>query len=186
MSSQLQTAEFSTPGPAAPLTAGCASWYAVQTRARHEKRIGTELQEKGFTAFVPTLRTAHRWSDRTKIVELPIFSCYVFVKLVATPEQRLEVLKTMGVFRFVSVQGQAAPIPEAQIESIQRALQGKASVSPCDYLKIGQRVRIRGGCLDGVEGMLTGSRGERKLVISVDLLQQSVAVVAEDYTVESI
>src|SRR5476649_271809 len=75
------------------------SWYAIQTRSRHELRISTELMQKGIHAFTPTLRESHRWSDRTKVLEVPLFSCYVFVHLVDSPAMRLEVLKTAGVFR---------------------------------------------------------------------------------------
>jgi transcriptional antiterminator NusG len=161
-------------------------WYAIQTRARHEKRIGSELQERGIHAFVPTLREAHKWSDRTKVVEVPLFSCYVFVKLVASAKQRLEVLKTAGVFQFVRVDGQPAPIPDSQIESIQTVLANRLPISPCGFVQIGQRVRIRGGSLDGVEGILAASKGGNKLVISVDLLQQSVEVTVEGYTIEAV
>lgn len=161
------------------------AWFAVQTRARHEKRIGNDLQEKGIHAFVPTLRQSHQWSDRTKVVEVPLFSCYVFVNLVASSAQRLEVLKTPGVFRFVRVNGEPAPIPDAQIESIQTVLAHKLPIATCGFLQIGQRVRIRGGAMDGIEGILTASKGGQKLVISVDLLQQSVEVTVEGYTVEA-
>lgn len=161
------------------------SWFAVQTRARHEKRIGDELQQKGITAFVPTVREAHRWSDRTKVVESPVFSCYVFVKLAAEPSSRLEVLKTVGVFRFVSVNGIPAAIPDSEIQSLQTVLANRLPISTCGFLKIGQRVRIRGGALDGVEGTLRGNKSEYKLVISVDLIQQSVLVTLDGYNVEA-
>jgi transcription elongation factor/antiterminator RfaH len=161
-------------------------WYAIQTRSRHEKRIGSELQQKGVRAFVPTLREAHQWSDRTKVVDTPLFSCYVFVNLVASSAQRLEVLKTAGVFRFVRVNGEPAPIPDSQIESIQTVLTNSLPISTCGYIQVGQRVRIRGGSLEGVEGILTSSKGGQKLVISVDLLQQSVEVTVEGYAIEAI
>lgn len=174
---------------AAVSTAICTSqpaWYAIQTRARHEKRIGIELQERGIHAFVPTLRQSHQWSDRTKVVDVPLFSCYVFVNLVAHSAQRLEVLKTAGVFSFVRVNGEPAPIPDSQIESIQMVLAKNLPVSTCGFIQIGQKVRIRGGSLDGVEGILTATKGVHKLVISVDLLQQSVEVTVEGYAVEPI
>jgi transcription antitermination factor NusG len=160
-------------------------WYAVQTRARHEKRIGSELESKGISAFVPTRREAHRWSDRTKMVDVPLFSCYVFVKIESDPVSILEVLKTSGVFRFVSMNSAPAPIPVEQIESLQTIVANKLPLSPCGFLKIGQRVRIRGGSLDGVEGTLTALKGEHKLVISIDLIQQSVAVTIDGYAVEA-
>jgi transcription antitermination factor NusG len=160
-------------------------WYAIQTRARHEKRIGIELQRKGIQAFVPILREAHKWSDRTKVVENPLFSCYVFVNLVASSAQRLEVLKTAGVFQFVRVSGEPAPIPDSEIESIQTVLANNLPISACGYLQIGQKVRIRGGAMDGVEGILSASNGANKLVISVGLLMQSVEVKVEGYTIEA-
>ena len=161
-------------------------WYAIQTRARHEMRVGNELKQRGIHAFVPTLREAHRWSDRTKLVETPLFSCYAFVNLVASSSSRLEVLKTMGVFRFVQVNGAPAAIPDSQIESIQAVLANKLPVSTCGFIQVGQRVRLRGGAMDGVEGILKASRRGHKLVISVDLLQQSVEVSVEGYTVERV
>jgi len=173
------------PARHAPPDAGAASWYAVQTRARHEKRIGAELQQKGITAFVPTIREAHRWSDRTKLVESPIFSCYVFVRM-AESTSRLDVLKTSGVFHFVGVSGQPASIPDSQIESLQTVIDRRLPLTSCGFLKVGQRVRIRGGALDGVEGTLTGIKGDQRLVISVDLIQQSVAVTIDGYGVESV
>lgn len=161
-------------------------WYAIQTRARHEKRIGCELQKRGVRSFVPTLREAHKWSDRTKVVDAPLFSCYVFVNLVASSAQRLEVLKTAGVFRFVQVNGEPAPIPDSQIDSIQTVLANRLPISSCGFIQVGQRVRIRGGSLEGVEGILMASRGGQKLVISVELLQQSVEINVEGYTIEAV
>lgn len=170
----------------APLAASQPLWYAIQTHSRHEKRIGMELQEKGITTFVPTIRETHRWSDRTKMVEVPIFSCYVFVKLLATAEQRLEVLKTMGVFRFVGLNGRPISIPDSEIEGIQTVLDARLSISRCGFLRVGQRVRIRGGSLDGVEGILQRHKDGKKLVISVDLIQQSFELTVEGYSVEPV
>lgn len=159
-------------------------WYAIQTRARHEKRIGAELHLRGIHAFVPTMDQAHRWSDRTKIVDVPLFSCYVFVRLAASSKQRLEVLKTPGVFRFVSVNGVPAQIPDHQIESIQAVLSNRLPFSTTGFVQIGQRVRICGGALDGVEGVLKQHKGGQKLVISVDLIQQSIELTVEGYSIE--
>jgi transcription antitermination factor NusG len=163
---------------------GRLGWYAIQTRARHEKRIGAELHLRGIHAFVPTVDQAHRWSDRTKIVEVPLFSCYVFVRLAASSKQRLEVLKTPGVFRFVSVNGAPAQIPDCQIGSIQTVLSSRLPFSTSGFVQIGQRVRIRGGALDGVEGVLKEHKGGQKLVISVDLIQQSIELTVEGYSIE--
>lgn len=161
-------------------------WYAVQTRARHEKRIEGELNSKGIAAYVPTMRELHRWSDRDKLVDVPLFSCYVFVRACLQPPLRLEILKTTGVFRFVETQGSPAAIPDAEIESIQRALLQGLALAPCDMLHVGEKVRIRGGSLDGVEGVLSAVRGENRLVISVELIQQAVSVTIDGYLVERI
>ena len=161
-------------------------WYAIQTRARHEMRIGRDLQRRGIQALVPTVREAHRWSDRTKTIEVPLFACYVFVNLVASAAERLEVLKTAGVFHFVGVNGAPAPIPDSQINSVQTVLANNLPISACGFIQVGQRVRIRGGSLDGVEGILSASKGERKLVVSVELLQQSLEVIVEGYKIEPV
>ena len=85
-----------------------ANWYAVQTRARNEKAIAERLQEQGLTTFLPLVTEVRRWSDRKKKVELPLFSCYVFVRLVASNnDERMRVYRTNGVFRIVSMRGEA-------------------------------------------------------------------------------
>jgi transcription antitermination factor NusG len=149
-------------------------------------RIGRDLQQRGIRALVPTFREDHRWSDRTKTIEVPLFACYVFVNLVASAAERLEVLKTAGVFHFVRVNGAPAPIPDSQINSVQTVLANKLPISTCGFIQVGQRVRIRGGSLDGVEGILSASKGARKLVVSVELLQQSLEVIVEGYKIEPV
>ncbi len=119
-------------------------------------------------------------------MEIPLFSCYVFVSLVIASPQRLEVLKTAGVFRFVSVNGAPAEIPDCQLESIQTVLANNLPISTCGFIQIGQRVRIRGGALDGVEGILKKHKGGQKLVISVDLIQQSLELMVEGYSIEPV
>ncbi|MDR3763322.1 MAG: UpxY family transcription antiterminator [Acidobacteriota bacterium] len=166
--------------------AGGLLWYAVQTKARHEKRIEAELNQKGIAAYVPAAREVHRWSDRSQPVDVPLFSCYAFVRTLLTPERRLEILRTNGVFRFVEAHGSPAAIPDAEIESVRRvALQG-LPLSTCGSICIGEKVRIRGGSLDGVEGVLSAVRGENRLVISVELIQQAVSVTIDGYLVERV
>lgn len=95
------------------------NWYAVQTKARHEKIVAARLQEQGITSFVPLITEVHRWSDRKKSVELPLFSCYVFVKVAPTNEARVQVCRTSGVFQIVGTRGEGTPIPDQQIEAVQ-------------------------------------------------------------------
>jgi transcription antitermination factor NusG len=161
-------------------------WYAVQTRARHEKTIVERLREQGMTSFLPLVSEVHRWSDRRKTVELPLFSCYVFVKLMPSNEDRLRVCRISGVFGIVGPGGQAAPIPDEQIEAVRTLLTQQLPWSVHPFLKIGQRVRIRGGSMDGVEGILLARNGDRTLVVSVDVIQRSLAVRIEGYDVEAV
>jgi transcription antitermination factor NusG len=128
-----------------------------------------------------------RWSDRKKKVELPLFSCYVFVKLVpSNSDERMRVYRTNGVFRIVSMRGEAIPIPNEQIEALRTVVTQQVPWAEHPFLKIGQRVRIRGGSLEGVEGVLLSRNGDRTLIISVDAIQRSLAVRVEGYDVEAL
>jgi transcription termination/antitermination protein NusG len=161
-------------------------WYAVQTRARHEKKVATQLQEKGVTTFLPLVTQTHRWSDRRKVIELPLFPCYAFARLAPSVEMRLSALQTPGVLSIVGTRGVGAPIADKEIEDIQTLLVQNVSSSLYPFIKIGQRVRIRGGCLDGVEGILVAEKSNRRLVVSVELIQRSVSVLIDGYEVEAI
>ncbi len=172
--------------PGVGADADVEEWYALQTRARHEKAVVQRLSDKGVTTFLPLLKQVHRWSDRRKTVEVPLFGCYVFAKLPPKDDQRLRVLLIDGVLSFVGPPGQRIPIPEEQIESVRRLLQEQLPYCSYPFLKIGQRVRVRGGALDGVEGILSARNGERKLVISVDAIQRSLGISIEGYDVEPI
>ena len=168
-------------------TGGTAeSWYAVQTRARHERVVMQRFQDKGLTAFLPVITEKRRWSDRWKEVELPLFSCYVFVKIMETNEDRLRVLCTDSVFDFVGATRQGTPIPDEQIEAVQTIVNERMNWETLPFLKIGQRVRIRSGSLTGVEGILVSRNGKRSVVVSVDAIQRSLAVRVEGYEIEAV
>ncbi|MGA6981020.1 MAG: UpxY family transcription antiterminator [Candidatus Sulfotelmatobacter sp.] len=161
-------------------------WYGLQTRPRHEKMVAQRLAEKGVTTFLPLLTEEHRWSDRKKSVEVPLFSCYVFAKFLPERSERLRVLRVDGVFGLVGAGGEGASIPDEQIEAVRNVVAAKIQWSVHPFLKIGQRVRIRSGALNGVEGILIARNGDRTLIISVDAIQRSLAVRVEGYDVEPI
>jgi len=163
-----------------------AQWYAVHTRSRQEKVVVSQLEHRGIRSFLPMVKEVHRWSDRQKVVQLPLFSCYAFVHVKLLPELWYKVMQTSGVLRFVGVRGEGVPIPEGQIESLQSVLSSAAPFELCPFLKVGQRVRIRGGALDGIEGLLTARNGDRTLVISVEPIQRSISVRIDQYQVETI
>jgi len=170
---------------ALPELAGLATpqWYAIRTRSRHEKKIALELRDKGVSNFLPLQTQVHRWSDRNKQVEVPLFPGYVFVRTVPMAEARVSVLRTPGVVGFVGDQGKGTPIPEKQIEDIQTILEEEVQFTLHPFLNLNQRVRIRGGCLDGVEGVLVGMNTDLSLVVSVDLIKRSMAIRVAGYDV---
>jgi transcription antitermination factor NusG len=163
---------------------GTPQWYAIHTRAQHEKAVVFHLQNEGIKTFLPLVSEVHRWSDRRKVVEVPLFSCYAFVNLCLVPETWAKVLRVNGVLRLVGTRGEGVPIPEDQLESIRALVSGKVPYTIYPFLKIGQRVRIRGGSLDGVVGILVTRNGNRTLVISVEPLQRSLAVSIDSYQIQ--
>jgi len=172
--------------PAPPVTPDGANWYAVQTRARHEKIVEQRLLERGVTTFLPLVTEVHRWSDRNKTVEVPLFNCYMFAQLSPTNVDRLRVLRVEGVLGLVGARYEGTPIPDEQIASVRTLVEERMPWSPHPFLKIGQRVRVRGGAMDGLEGILVSRNGGRALVISVDAIQRSLLVSVEGYDVEAV
>jgi transcriptional antiterminator NusG len=172
----------SIPQPLA--SSGEKSWFAVQTKARHEKRVAAELEEKGMIAFLPLSTEVHQWSDRKRKVELPLFAGYVFVRIGWQHSSRIYVLQTNGVFGFVGVRGVGSPIPDEQIETLQTIVREKIPISPHPFLNVGQKVRIRGGSLDGICGILSAIKDDRSLIVSVNSIQRSLAIRIDGYGIE--
>jgi transcription antitermination factor NusG len=167
-------------------TLAAENWYGLQTRPRHEKIVAQRLAERGVATFLPLVTEVHRWSDRKKSVQVPLFGCYVFARFVPNRSERLRVLRVDGVFGLVGMRGEGTPIPDEQIDAVRSLVAGELPWSSHPFLKIGQRVRIRSGALDGVEGILVSRNGDRTLVISVDAIQRSLAVRVEGYEVEPV
>ncbi len=161
-----------------------ARWYAIHTRSRHEKRVDVSLQQSGVASFLPLLKQVHHWSDRRQTVDVPLFPCYMFVHMDAASPVRRQVLKTPGVLGLVGGQAGAIPIPSWEIEQVQRVLAERLLLAPHPFLKLGQRVRVRGGALDGLEGILTSNQSTTTVVISVELIQRSISVSIEGYDLE--
>jgi transcription antitermination factor NusG len=162
------------------------TWYAIQTMPKHERKVAGELRLKGLHTFLPLFPSTRKWSDRSRVLDLPLFPGYVFVHMSAAPETRISVLRTGGVTGFVGVRGMGVPIPENQIAAVESILEKKLVCSPYPFLNLGQRVRIRGGSLEGIEGILTEIKGDLSLVISVELIQRSLAIQVAGYRIEPI
>ena len=173
------------PNLSIPLTLDGAQWYSIQTRYRFERKVTAQLQRKGLQTFLPLLEEFHRWSDRRQPVYVPLFSGYTFAYFDLLSAVRMELLHTEGIIGLVGSRGVGVPIPAKQIDDLQRLLSQKVPCALHAFLKVGQKVRIRGGCLDGLEGILEQGGG-KNLVISIESIQRAVAITIEGYELEMI
>lgn len=163
---------------------GIEQWYAAYTKHQHEKSAANLLSKKGFEILLPLYRTTHRWKDRRQTVSLPVFPCYLFIR--ANLERKLAILQTPGIFWLLGNSGHAAVIPDTDIEAIQKITASAAAFEPHPYLKSGDRVRVVNGPIAGVEGVLTRVKNRYRVVLSVELLQQALAVEIDISDVERI
>jgi transcription antitermination factor NusG len=163
-----------------------AKWYAVQTRSRFEKTVRAEFALSEIEHYLATYLEVHEWKDRKKTVELPLFPGYIFVRLEDVNAARMQVLRTNGVVRILSNGGSMEPVPDEQIESIRRLLGAGQQCYPHPFIREGSWVRVRRGVLAGVEGRLVRFKNDMRLVVSIDLLSQSVATEIDARNVEPV
>ncbi|HEY1580280.1 MAG TPA: UpxY family transcription antiterminator [Terracidiphilus sp.] len=149
-------------------------WCAVYTRHQHERSVGEMLEAKGYEVFLPLYESMRRWKDRQKLLLLPLFPGYVFVR--GALDRRLPILTTPGVHMIISRGERVVLVPDEELEAIQRTIEGKLRVEPHPFLRCGERVRVVRGSLEGVEGVLTRKKNLYRLILSVQMLAQSVAV----------
>ena|SRR5439155_12205334 len=150
------------------------AWFAVQARTTHEKRVVSLLNYQNYECFLPLYTCRRRWSDRIKEVELPLFPGYVFCRFEAPLRGRI--LKTPSVTGIVGIGGRPVPIDDDEIAALELANRSGAGMRPHPFLQTGQYVRIEGGSLEGLEGIILDMRRRNRLIVSVTLLQRSVAV----------
>jgi transcription antitermination factor NusG len=149
-------------------------WYALHVRTRFEKVVARNLQAKGYEEFLPLYRRTSNWSDRKKVLELPLFPGYVFCRFNA--QNRLPILTVPGVNAIVGIGKTLTPIEEREINDIRTVLDSNSLCEPWPFLQVGQRVSVEHGALAGTIGIVTMVKNTCRLVISVNLLQRSVAV----------
>lgn len=149
-------------------------WFAIQVRTRHEIGIADYLGAKGYEQFLPLYKCRKTWSDRIKEVQAPLFPGYLFCRF--DPCDRLPILKTPGVVQIVGNGKSPIPVCEAEIAALQKMVASGLPNQPWPFLHTGDKVQIEAGPLRGLEGVLVALRGSRHLVLSVTLLQRSVAV----------
>ena len=159
-------------------------WYAIHTRSRQERIASEYLQTLGLEQFLPVYQARRRWSDRVKVVDVPLFAGYVFCRFDA--QHPVPVLSAPGVVQVVGFNGKPAALPEAEIEAVRRLAASHFTASPCPYLKEGMAVRVRSGPMKGVEGRLEKIKNQFCLVLSVHMLQRSVMVEIDPEVVEAV
>ena len=149
-------------------------WYAAYTCANCEKRVASELQARTVEHFLPLYSSVRRWKDRRVRLDFPLFPGYIFVRLALRDRQR--VVQIPSVVRLVGFNGLPAALPDTEMEIMRSGLSGRLRAEPHPFLTIGRRVRITGGPFAGLEGVLKRGKSNLRVVVSLDLIQRSVAV----------
>jgi transcription antitermination factor NusG len=149
-------------------------WFAVRVKSNHEKAVCSYLAVKGFEVFLPVCRTRNRWADRFKLVETPLFAGYVFSRLDRTRPNA--VLSTPGVIQIVGTGRNPEPVLEGEISAIRRAVEANFQLRECDFFMKGQHATVVSGALAGLEGTVVSLKQQSRLVLSISLLQRSVAL----------
>ena len=147
-------------------------WYALYTKSRHEKKVDFQLQEKGIESYLPLRQVWRQWSDRRKLIDEPLFRCYVFIHV--DERGRLSALQTYGAVRVVSFNGRPAVVRDEEIENIKRILREYPAAEACEPFHVGDRVEIVRGPLTGIQGVLEQIRGAHRLVVAIESIRQAV------------
>lgn len=177
------SAPIDTAAPAGAVTEPCRStapaypaaggqWFALVVKPRFDKAVGRTLEAKGYPTLVPTYRKYHTYGARSKVSELPLFPGYVCCRFDVSSS--LPILSTPGVLRVVGTRNAPAPLSEIEIDSLQAAMRSRLPVEPFPFVNAGERVRITGGVLAGIEGIVLGPKPKLRLILSITLLQRSV------------
>lgn len=157
-------------------------WYALYTCPRHEKSVAHQIEQRSISCFLPLYRSLRRWKDRRKELELALFPGYVFVQIAI--QDRLRVLELPSAVGLVSFNGQPAVLPDAEIEQLRARVSNGACLEPHPYLRVGRRVRVCRGPMQGLEGIIVRRKDRCRLVFSVELIMRSVAVEVDESDVE--
>ncbi len=164
-------------------------WYAVHTKSRHEYKAHNGLIQKNLTSFLPEIEVWSKRKDRKKKISVPLFPGYLFIDAALDNETKLAILKTSGVVRILGKKENAEPlpVPDAKIQAIQRLLSKKVEIFTMQYPRTGEAAKIIDGPFAGIEGTVVTSDPEKELfVISIELLQRSVAIKLEGFQISKI
>jgi transcription antitermination factor NusG len=160
-------------------------WFAVYTSPRHEKRVGQYLLQKEIEHYVPLYQARRKWRDGSKVtLDLPLFPGYVFVRI--DRSERVRVLQVPGVLSIVGGTGhQPASLPDTEIDALRTGLSLRHA-EPYPLLTVGQRARIRSGALAGMVGIVVRQKNSLRVVLTMDLIQQSVVVEVDGAELETL
>ncbi len=160
-------------------------WYAVYTRPRFEKQVTQRLLEQGIEAYLPMIKTMRQWSDRKKMVEIPLFSSYVFVNI--DRKYYDQVLQTFGVVKYISFEGKAATIPAEQIDQLKIIVNSNEKIETTwETRKKGDKVMVTSGSLKGLRGELITDGDRKKVLVRIDSIDQNLIVEVHSSLIEGI
>jgi transcription antitermination factor NusG len=160
------------------------NWYALYTCPRHEKCVAQQIEQRSISCFLPLYRSVRRWKGRRKELELALFPGYVFVRLAL--QDRFRVLQLPSAVRLVGFNGLPAVLPEDEIEQLRQRLSRTGKMEPHPYVRVGRRVRVCGGPMQGLEGIVVRRKDRCRVVFSLDLIMRSVAVEVDESDVEPV
>jgi transcriptional antiterminator RfaH len=152
-------------------------WFALLVKPRHEKAVSAALRSKHYEEFLPLRSVRRKWSDRFKVVEMPLLAGYAFCRF--EQREKVHILQTPGVRKVVGWGVTPVPVEDVEMQALQAVMRAGLPAAPCPFLRTGQSIRLDSGPLSGLSGLLLQSRGRSRLVVSVTLLQRSVAVEVE-------
>jgi transcription antitermination factor NusG len=149
-------------------------WFAAYVRSRHESRVAQHLEKRDVELFFPQYTSQRRWSDRKVNLPMPLFPGYLFVRIQLC--NRMQVLTTPGVLHLVGASGRPEPLEDAEIELMKAAVMKCNDPRPHDFIRVGDRVTVIRGALEGHEGFLVRDKSNHRIVLSMDLIQRSMSV----------
>jgi len=168
--------------PAAPIWSCEARWYAAYTSANHEKRVAEQLVVRSVEHFLPVYESVRRWKDRRVKLAMPLFPGYVFVRI--TLRDRLRVQQVPGVARLVGFGGMPVALPEEEMQALRASIARGLRAVPHPFLTAGRRVRVKNGPMVGLQGILKRRKSQSRLVVSLELIQRSMAVEVDEADLE--
>jgi len=159
-------------------------WFALQTRPKNERKVECLLKQKGYDCFTPVYRSKRKWSDRIVEIDFPLFPGYVFCRFNSSALGKA--VSTQGVTRVVGFGGTPAEVAREEIEALQLLTRTDFLREPWKYIPNGTLVLVETGPLAGIQGIISTDENKKQLVISVTLLQRSVAIQLDEDTVISV